>query len=133
MRKLIFYLLISLLATTAIIPVALAQTKSVSGTVKDEKGNPLTGATVTVNNTKISATTGADGSFKIAVPSNAKTGEVSYVGMQTEGISLTGTGPLQMVLKISSSILGDVVVVGYSTAKTQDMNGCVSRLMGSAI
>lgn len=131
MRKLIFYLFLSLLATTAITPAVFSQAKSVSGTVKDEKGNPLTGATINIKGTKLSVTTGADGSFTLSLPPNARTGVVSYVGMQTEEVSLTKTGPLQIVLKVSSANLGDVVVVAYGTVKKKDLTGSVEVLKGS--
>ncbi|HWK05164.1 MAG TPA: TonB-dependent receptor [Puia sp.] len=131
MRKLIFYLLISLLATTAITPVVFAQTRSVSGTVKDDKGNPLMGATVTVKNSKISTTSDAGGSFKISGPSNFKTLVVSYVGMATGEYVVPANGVLAVVLKPSSANLGDVVVVAYGTVKKTDMTGSIDVLKGA--
>ena len=59
MRKLIFYLTVSLLLITAVPFGIHAQTRSVSGSVKDENGNPLPAATVTVNGTAVTSGTAA--------------------------------------------------------------------------
>ena len=131
MRKLIFYLLISLVAATGIPLVVLAQTRSVSGTVQDDKGSPLMGATVSVKNSKISTTTDAGGSFKISGPSNFKMLVVSYVGMATGEYVVPASGVLTVVLKPSSVNLGDVVVVAYGTVKKPDMTGSVDVLKGA--
>ncbi len=131
MRNLIFYLFISLLTTTAVTSKALAQARSASGSVKDENGNALPGATVIVKNTGITATTDADGNFKIAVPPGAKTLQISYVGMQTQEYVLSGTNPVKAVLKQSSDNMGDVVVIAYGTVKRKDLTGSIEVLKGS--
>ena len=51
---------------------ALAQNKTVTGTVVDELGEPVIGATVTVEGTKIATVTDLDGNYKIAAPAGAK-------------------------------------------------------------
>lgn len=53
--------------------IALAQTKNITGNVKGIENDPLAGVTVQVKGTNITALTGADGSFSIQVPGNAKT------------------------------------------------------------
>ncbi|MES1160462.1 MAG: carboxypeptidase-like regulatory domain-containing protein, partial [Bacteroidota bacterium] len=103
MRKLIFYLFISLLAATAITPAVLAQTRSVSGIVKDENGNPLAGATINSKGSKNSTTSDGAGSFKISVPATARTLVISYVGMTTEEYPIPKDGVIAAVLKVSSS------------------------------
>jgi TonB-linked SusC/RagA family outer membrane protein len=131
MRKLILYLTVSLLLTTAFVSRVFAQTRTVSGTVADEKGNPLTSATVSVKNSKISTTTDDKGSFTLAVPVGAKTLLVSYVGMQTEELSLSGGGNYSVRMKPGANNLGDVVVVAYGTVKKKDLTGSVDVLKGA--
>ena len=131
MRKLIFYLSITLLMTGAITSGVFAQTRSVNGTVKDENGNGLSAATVSVRNSKISTITDADGHFKLTVPENTKKITVSFVGMQTEEFDITGTGPLNITLKQTVSSLGDVVVIAYGTVKKKDLTGSVEVIKGA--
>ena len=50
---------------------ALAQNQTVSGTVVDELGEPVIGATVTVEGTKVATVTDLDGNYKIAAPAGA--------------------------------------------------------------
>ena len=57
-----------------------AQTRTLTGVVKDSVNQPLVAATVTVKGKKISTTTAADGSFTLAVPSGDLDLEISYVG-----------------------------------------------------
>ena len=131
MRKLIFYLSITLLMTGAVTSGVFAQTRSVNGTVKDENGNGLSAATVSVRNSKISTITDADGHFKLTVPENTKKITVSFVGMQTEEFDITGTGPLNITLKQTVSSLGDVVVIAYGTVKKKDLTGSVEVIKGA--
>lgn len=58
---------------------ALAQNQTVTGTVLDELGEPVIGATVTVDGTKTATVTDLDGNYKIAVPKGAKV-TISYIG-----------------------------------------------------
>ena len=64
---------------------AMAQT-TVQGTVVDEAGQPVIGATIIVKGTQHGTTSGADGAFRIAVPAKGQL-EISYLGFITETIS----------------------------------------------
>ncbi|MBN9381794.1 MAG: TonB-dependent receptor [Chitinophagaceae bacterium] len=130
MRKLILNLTVSLLLATAMIPQALAQTRTVTGTVRDEKGNALAAATVTVKGSKISTTTDGDGRFTFSAPLGAKTLQISYVGMQPLELGIPSGGDVQAVLHPATANLGDVVVVAYGTVKKKDLTGSVSVLKG---
>jgi TonB-linked SusC/RagA family outer membrane protein len=108
-----------------------AQTRVVRGTVRDEKGSPLTGATVTVRNSTISTTTDAKGDFHLNLPANGKALVISYVGMQQEQVRVNGDNVGTIELKSVASSLGDVVVVAYGTVRKKDLTGSVSTLSGS--
>ncbi len=113
---------------TALPPLARSQSNPITGTVRDEKGNPLTGATITVKNSKISTTSDAKGSFTISMPPNSKTLLISYVGMQSVEQTVNGSTAGTIVLKATSGNLGDVVVVAYGTVKKKDLTGAVETL-----
>src|ERR1700744_3586951 len=100
MRKLTS-LVTLLLLLTALIPRARAQSQPVTGTVRDDRGNPLTGATITVKNSTIPATTDATGKFTIPVPAGKQILVISYVGMQTQEMPVRGTTTGEIVLKPS--------------------------------
>jgi len=129
MRKKVFpRVLLCLIGVFSILSAAFAQTKTITGTVHDDKGSVLPGATVTVKGTKISTTTAADGKFSVPFPAGARTLIVSYIGMADESIDPGRQTSLSISLRTSASLLGDVVVIGYGTQKRGDINGAVSSV-----
>ena len=94
-----------------------AQNRTITGTVSDDKGTPLVGATITVKNTNTTTTTDASGRFSVVVPSAARTLVVSYVGMQPREMNLGNSNTLNVSLQPSPANLTDVVVVGYGRAR----------------
>lgn len=82
------------------------------GTVVDENGDPLTGATVRVKGTNIAASTNIDGEFSLANVKSGSTIEVSYIGYQPFSATWTGQ-PLNIQLKENATALDEVVVMGY--------------------
>ncbi|HTI92716.1 MAG TPA: TonB-dependent receptor [Puia sp.] len=131
MRKLRFNCIILLLILAAFPFIVQAQSRVVSGMVRDEKGNPLTGATVNVKNSKISTTTDATGAFRINFPPGANTLVISYVGMQPAELRVKGETAGTVELKAAANNLGDVVVIAYGTVKKKDLTGSVETLSGS--
>ena len=106
------------LALACALPVA-AQNKVVQGTVVDEHGDPIIGATVRVAGTKTATVTDLDGNYKLNVPNGGKL-TVSYIGYKD--VSTTG-GRLQ--LSAVNTDLDEVVVVGYGTQKKAHLTGSV--------
>ena len=68
--------------------ISFAQERTVTGKVLDEKDAPLVGATVTVKETNKATSTDSRGNFSINVPQNAKTLIISFIGMQSQEISI---------------------------------------------
>lgn len=100
-----------LLLSVLLSGMAMAQQKSRSGTVSDEAGKPLAGATVTVKGTKTSTLTGEDGKFSI----NAENGavlEITYSGFETGNVKISGDGPLSVKLNPAAGEISEVVVTG---------------------
>ena len=100
----------------------------IHGTVTNDKGQPLPGATITVKGTKLGAVTNPDGTFSI----NANPGEtldISMIGFKPQSLKFDGkTTTLKIVLEADVSNLTDVVVVGYGTTKKRDLTGSVSSV-----
>lgn len=93
-----------------------AQQRVITGTVSDELGEPLLGATVQIKGTTRGTQTGINGEYRVQV----NEGEVlvfSYIGYKTLEISITDQTVLDVVLEIDETVLEEVVVVGYGTQK----------------
>jgi len=105
-----------------------AQTK-LSGTVKDETGEPLIGASVVVKGgSGTGAITDLDGNFSIVVPSGKNQVMVSYIGYVSQTVSITGRKNLSIVLKEDKNNLEEVVVVGYGSMKKSDLAGATGSM-----
>lgn len=103
---------------------ASAQTQY-KGTVVDELGQPVIGATVIVKGTTIGTTTGVDGDFVLPVPDKALV-QISFIGYVTEEIS--DLAKTQIVLKEDRQNIEEVVVVGYGTQKKAHLTGSVATV-----
>ena len=101
---------------------ALAQNKAQTGSVVDENGEPIIGATVRVDGTKIATVTDFDGNYQLDVPKNGKV-VISYIGYKD--VVTTG-GRVQ--LEEDNSQLEEVVVVGYGTQKKAHLTGSVATV-----
>lgn len=125
--KNIFLLFAALFACVS----AWAQT-TVTGVVTSAADNePLIGATVLVKGTAKGASTDIDGNYSI----QAETGQtlvVSYVGMETQEVKVTGS-VVNVVLKENSNVLDEVVVVGYGQVKRSDLTSSISTVKGEDI
>lgn len=102
------------------------QVKTVSGTVVDEKGEPIIGATVLVKGKSGSTATDVSGRFALkADPGNTLI--VSCIGYKRTEV-VVGDGPITVELKDDGKTLGEVVVVGFGTQKKVNLTGAVSTL-----
>lgn len=100
---------------------ALAQTR-VSGTViSSEDGEPIIGASIRVDGTKEGTVTDFNGKFSLNTSANA-TLTVSYVGMVTKTVKATEK-EMRIVLDVDASVLDEVVVVAFGTAKRSQFTG----------
>ncbi len=125
MRIVKLWLCLLLFAAPAI---SFAQTRTVTGKVVDSKdGAPLAEATVSVVGKQIYVKSGADGSFTLSVPADARQLKISYVGFVDQTLNIT-TGPMEIRLGGSSESLSEVVVVGYGTARRKDLTGAVASV-----
>ncbi len=110
---------------------AMAQSL-VKGTVNDEAGEPIIGASVQVQGTKTGAVTDFQGNFQVQAGSNA-TLVVSYIGYSTEKVKVDGRNNIQITLKEDVARLNDVVVIGYGVQKKSDLTGAVASVKGDDI
>lgn len=112
-------------AILAMTPVVLAQNITVSGTVTDNTGEPLIGATVMEVGAKGAAVTDIDGVYHIQVPADASL-TFSYVGYLAQTIEVQGRTTINVELQENSIMLNEVVAIGYGSVKKSDATGSVA-------
>ena len=99
----------------------------VEGVVVDANGAPLIGVSVVQDGTSNGFVTDMDGHFSLSVPVNS-TLKISYVGYETQYVTVKDQKNLRIVLREDSKALSEVVVVGYGTIRKADLAGSVSVL-----
>ncbi|WP_255562567.1 TonB-dependent receptor [Pedobacter sp. D749] len=120
----LFVLILSLGKSNNSIAQTIAQI-SISGKVKDNKGNPIPGASISVKGTTQVVASDANGNFKIS----AQKGEslvISFVGYVTNTVLVANETQLSIILaEDKDKNLQDVIVIGYGTQKRSDVTGSV--------
>lgn len=122
-QRLFFFALLSVISIGM-----YAQGKTVSGTVLDQNGESVIGASVVVKGTTNGVITDFDGKFTLNnVPENG-TIEISFVGYKTQEIPVAGKNNIQVTLAEDTEVLDEVVVVGYGVQKKSDVTGALTRV-----
>ena len=104
---------------------ALAQKITVTGTVVDPVGEPLTGASIIAEGTTMGTAADIDGNYRIEVEPNAVL-VVSYVGYDTQRIAVEGRNEINITLSENTVMLKEVVAIGYGVVKKSDATGSVA-------
>jgi len=107
-----------------------AQTK-VTGTISDA-GGPIPGANVNLKGTKNGVSTGFDGTYSINVPSNGVL-IFSFIGLKSKEIPVNGQTQINVKLEEDSSVLKEVVVIGYGTQVKEAVTGSVASIGGKQL
>ncbi len=129
-RFLLFFVMLLAMAGTTI----LAQnTRTISGIVTDEAGEPLTGASVSqkrVSKTEsiVGVIVDVHGHFSLTLPASARAIDVSFIGCETRTIELTKENSYKIVLKSSTEMMDEVVVTGAFTRKANTYTGSVTTV-----
>jgi TonB-linked SusC/RagA family outer membrane protein len=110
----------------------MAQNKTVTGRVTDEKGEGIPQTSVVVKGSKTGTTTDETGYFKITVPESTRTLVISSIGYAEKQVAVSDV-PLQIILATSISNIEEVVVVGYGTQKKSVVTGAISSVKASDI
>ncbi|HQW42953.1 MAG TPA: carboxypeptidase-like regulatory domain-containing protein, partial [Chitinophagaceae bacterium] len=106
---------------------ALAQ-RTVSGTVTDDKGNPLPKVSVQVKGSTVGTVTKDDGSYSLVLPANATTLVFSSVDMTTQEIRITASSNYSVSLVSENKNMDEVVVVAYGTVKKEALTGSIGQV-----
>ena len=103
------------------------QSKKVTGTVTDERGELIIGANVMVKGSNSGTITDIDGKFSLEVPEGAVL-QISYIGYLSQEIPVGNKTSFAIVIKEDTKRLDEVVVVGYGTQKKVNLTGAVEQV-----
>lgn len=106
---------------------ALPTGAQVSGVVVDQTGEPLIGVNVMVEGTTTGTITDFDGNFRLEVAPPVVL-HVSYMGYDNLTVQADGSAELHLVMRESSELLEEVVVVGYGVQKKSDLTGSIAQV-----
>lgn len=112
---------------------AVLQQRKITGTVLNENGEPLAGATVQVEGTTTGALTDIAGKFTVDLPDPNARINVSFIGYVTQQVSAAGMTTLNITLVPSIESIQEVVVVGYGTQKRASVTGSISTVKGETV
>lgn len=123
------------LALNSVIKTSNVQTNTnfqqvLRGTVLDENGLPLPGATVREKGTSKGIITDFDGNFNLNVSSGSSVLEISFVGFITREVPVNDLNTLEIVLEKDMNALDEVVVIGYGTTRKENLTGSVGSVDG---
>ncbi len=127
-RRASLFILMSLLSV-----VTFAQSRSVSGLVKDAAGEPMIGVNVLVKGTTNGTITDFDGKFTLTNVGEKGALVISYIGYQTQEVAIAGKSDFTVVLSEDTETLDEVVVVGYGQMKKSDLTGSVSSVSAESL
>jgi len=131
MRKL---LLMSFILTLTLLNQAVAQNKTVSGTVTDQSTSQgLPGVAVFVKGTSVGTTTMADGSYTLNVPADASILVFKFMGYQPVEKAIGNASKINISLAPDAKVLNEVVVTGYGTQSKQEFTGAAATVNAEAI
>ena len=123
---------LGLLFLFTMLPLSMSAQSIVKGTVNDEAGEPVIGATVKVQGSNDGTITDFNGEFSVNAASNA-TLVISYVGYVTQEIKVAGKSNINVTLVEDNTTLNDVVVIGYGTMKKKLVTGATVQVKGDEI
>ena len=100
----------------------------VSGTVRDETGNPLPGVNVILKGTNTGTTTDSDGKYALSVPENDGVLIFSFIGYASQEVPVDDRTVIDIGLAPDVKSLQEVIVVGYGEQKKIHLTGAVESI-----
>lgn len=112
--------------------VAHAQGQTVKGTVLDENGEPMIGATVKAVGQTGGTVTDMDGNYVLSVNGKVSQIEVSYIGYRTQKAAVKN-GRADVHMSTDANQLEELVVIGYGSVKKGDVTNAVAQVKGDEL
>lgn len=130
MRRLLHVMMGLLLMTSQL----YAQTRTVTGSVSDNNGQPLPDVSVRVVGTNIGTVTDKNGSFTLSVPQSATSIEFTYVGFNAQTVAIPAQGPITVsMVPNENNTLNAVVITGISRIKKSQYAGSATKVTAERV
>ena len=126
-RRIVRFLLMSLLSCMLILPAQAQDRVTVSGRLTDIGQNPLIGASVIERGTTNGVTTDVDGRYQISVAKNASL-DFSFVGYKTQSVAVANRTQIDVTLEEDAMMIGEVVAIGYGSQRKEDLSMAVTTV-----
>ena len=110
------------------VPVFAQQEKRITGAVTDELNEPLIGVSVVIPNSNTGTATDITGKYTLVIPAGETKLQFSYLGYETQTVSVPGGNVLNIQMKISAFTLNETVVIGYGTQRKSDLTGSITNI-----
>jgi len=107
--------------------------RTISGTVRDDKQQPLSGVSVVVKDSRIGAATNEKGDYTLKGVREGATLVFSYTGFADQEIRVTDQPSIHVTMTATSSDMNEVVVIGYGTARRKDLTGAVASVQATKL
>ena len=108
------------------------QSRTVSGVVQDDNGEPLFGAFVVEKGTNNGTSTDFDGKFTLTVPSGAVL-EFQFIGFKTQEIPVSDQKMILVQMETDANLMEEVVVTAFATQKKINVTGAISAVNGNEL
>ena len=105
----------------------------VTGTVKDENGEPVAGASILVKGSTAGTSSDAAGNFKLQLSQQTVVLVISSVGFETREVTVSTSDPVHVVLVKKGDTNEEIVVVGFGTQKKVDVTGSIATVSGDKL
>jgi len=116
-------IVLSIVAILSLSFAAVAQNKQVTGTVKDNGGNPIAGALILVDGTtNLGTVSEATGEFKLMAPANGVL-NVSFMGFKSLQVPIAGKTKIDIVMEVDSKAMDEVVVTAFGQTTKEAFTG----------
>ncbi|HQS04406.1 MAG TPA: carboxypeptidase-like regulatory domain-containing protein, partial [Daejeonella sp.] len=102
--------------------------KTVTGIVKDQNEIPLPGVSVKVKGSNLGTVTDVDGKFTINVPEGSNVLVISFLGFQSQEVSVDSRSSINVSLREDVARLDEVLVIGYGTQSRDAVTTSISKL-----
>ena len=118
----------------SIIEASILQQQKISGNVTDlTTGEAIIGANVVIEGSTIGVITDANGNFNLDISNSTQVLVITYLGYNTERVTMNGQSKLEIKLVPDITKLDEVVVIGYGTVKKSDLTGSLSSVKAKEI
>lgn len=126
---------LSIMTLLMVTTLTLYAQNAVRGKITDESGTGMPGVNVIVKGTTAGTTSDSDGNYAVEIPASVGQATLvfSFIGYQTEEVSVGDRTVVDLQLKQSTETLGEVVVVGYGVQNKRDVTGAIASVKAETL